>query len=196
MFTSEQCLAELDRLGVPYRREEPHSGIATPIRLTGPVGGVLYVGQGRDPDSTPFTLLDCRMALTLVEFSKILRKHGVVKVTHYSMYRPNHRGKPAGSGGRTGHRGGLAIDVATFQLEDGSTVSVLKDFAGKRRAPVCGPKASPGSTPHARLLRSIVCEADDQRLFHVVLTPNHDRAHRNHFHLEVRPDGTRWFLLR
>jgi hypothetical protein len=194
-LTPAQCLAELDRLGVPYRREPPRSGIATPIRLTGPVGGVLYRGQGRNPDATPFTLLDCRMAVALVELSAILRRHDVAEVHHYSIHRPRHRGKAVDSGGRTGHRGGMAIDVAHLKRKDGTMISVLADFHGRRRVAVCGPKATPGDTPQARLLRGIVCEADELRLFNVLLTPNHDRAHRNHFHMEVRPDGVRWFVL-
>jgi hypothetical protein len=194
-LSGAQCLAELDRLGVPYRREPERSGIATPIRLTGPVGGVLYRGQGRNPDATPFTLLDCRMGLALWELSAILRKHDVVEVHHYSIHRPRHRGKSVNSGGRTGHRGGMAIDVAHLKLADGTMVSVLKDFKGRRRKAVCGPKADPGATPAAKLMREIVCACDERRLFNVLLTPNHDYAHRNHFHMEVRPDGVRWFVL-
>ncbi|MBI5477696.1 MAG: extensin family protein [Deltaproteobacteria bacterium] len=194
-LSQAECLAELDRLRVPYRAAAPQSGIATPIRLTGPVGAVLYRGQGRTPDATPFTLLDCRMARALVELSAILRRHDVVEVHHYSIHRPRHRGKAVDSGGRTGHRGGMAIDVAHLKLKDGTLISVLKDFKGRRRAAVCGPQAAPGATPAARLLRDIVCQADERKLFNVLLTPNHDYAHRNHFHLEVRPDGVRWFVL-
>jgi hypothetical protein len=195
LLSSAQCLAELDRLHVPYRREGPQSGIATPIRLTGPVGGVRYVGQGRHPETTPFTLLDCRMAVALVELSAILRDLGVVEVRYFSIHRPHHRGKPVGSGGRTGHRGGMAIDFASLRLADGRAISVYKDFKGRRGAPVCGDGADPGSTPAARLLRQIVCRAEDRRLFNVLLTPNHDYPHRNHFHMEVRPDGVKWFVL-
>jgi hypothetical protein len=190
-----ECLAELDRLKVPYRREPPKSGIATPIRLTGPVGGVLYRGQGRNPDATPFTLLDCRMALALVELSAILSRLDVTEVHHYSIHRPRHRGKSVDSGGRTGHRGGMAIDVAHLKRKDGTMISVLKDFHGRRRTAVCGPKAAVGDTAEARLLREVVCQSDELKLFHVLLTPNHDYAHRNHFHMEVRPDGVRWFVL-
>jgi hypothetical protein len=194
-MSQAECLAELDRLKVPYRREPPKSGIATPIRLTGPVGGVLYRGQGRNPDATPFTLLDCRMGVALVELSAILSRLGVTEVHHYSIHRPRHRGRAVDSGGRTGHRGGMAIDVAHLKRRDGTMISVLKDFHGRRRAAVCGPKAAPGDTPEARLLREVVCRSDEIKLFNVLLTPNHDRAHRNHFHMEVRPDGVRWFVL-
>jgi len=51
------------------------------------------------------------------------------------------------------------------------------------------------ATPEARELRSIVCEAADQHLFTSILTPGYDRAHKNHFHLEVTP-GVRWSLVR
>ncbi len=46
------------------------------------------------------------------------------------------------------------------------------------------------------MLRDVVCRADRRALFHVLLTPNHDHAHRNHFHMEVRPDAVRWLYLR
>jgi len=195
LLTPAQCFAELDRLGVPYRRQPSASGIRTPIRLTGPVAGVRYRGLGRRPDATPYSLLDCRMAVALVELSAILRGLGVVEGRYYSIHRPHHRGKPVGSGGRIGHRGGMAIDLASLTLADGATLTVLNEFRGRRGRPVCGPDADPGSTPAARLLRQVVCRAEERRLFNVLLTPNHDYPHRNHFHMEVRPDGVKWFVL-
>lgn len=32
------------------------------------------------------------------------------------------------------------------------------------------------------------------RLFTVVLTPNHNRAHKNHFHLDLTA-GVKWFIV-
>jgi hypothetical protein len=49
-------------------------------------------------------------------------------------------------------------------------------------------------TPAATELRSILCEAVAQHLFNVVLTPNYNREHHNHFHLEVTA-GVKWFLV-
>jgi hypothetical protein len=195
MLGAVDCWAELDRAGVAYQRlPAPIPGVALPLRLTGPVGGVTYRSSARSQD-TPYTVLDCRLARALVELSAILREVDVVDVIHYSMHRPGKRGK-AVEGGGTGHFGGLAIDAASFRRRDGSVVNVLKHFHGRRRAPVCGPKAAAGATPEARVLRQIVCRSDERQLFHVLLTPNHDYAHRNHFHMEVRPDGVRWFLLK
>jgi hypothetical protein len=193
-LTAEQCYAELDVAGVPYQRlPGPVPGIAMPIRLTGPVGGVAYRNSARTQD-TPYTLLDCRLARALVPLSDILRSQGIVEAVHYSMHRPGRRGRWLG-GGRTGHNGGLAIDLAVFKRDDGSALSILNQFRGRRRRPVCGPQAAPGATVEARVLREIVCRADEQHLFHVLLTPNHDYAHRNHFHMEVRPGGVKWFIL-
>jgi hypothetical protein len=191
-----ECFAELDRFGVPYQKmPAPVPGIAMPIRLTGPVGGVTYRSSAKTQDS-PYTLLDCRLARALVDLSAILRALNVVEVIHYSMHRPDHKGKELGGGSRAGHRGGLAIDAAIFRRADGTALNILKQFKGRRRTPVCGPKAARGATPEARALREIVCRAEERQLFHVLLTPNHDYAHRNHFHMEVRPDGVKWFLLK
>jgi hypothetical protein len=196
LLTPAACLAELDRARVPYRREGKRSGVVTPIRLTGPINGVSFRGQGRRYDAKPYSILDCRLAVALIALADIVREHDVVEVGYYSIHRPRNRGLRARSGGRTGHRGGLAIDVDHLTTADGERISVFEDFRGRRRAPVCGEDAAPGATPEAQLLRDVVCAADEQRLFHILLTPNHDRAHRNHFHMEVRPDGARWFVMR
>ena len=55
--------------------------------------------------------------------------------------------------------------------------------------------ANPQRFPEAREIRSIACEAADARIFHSILTPNYDRPHRNHFHLEVTA-GVQWFIVR
>jgi hypothetical protein len=79
-----------------------------------------------------------------------------------------------------------------FRRADGTTLTVVGDFRGRRGAPVCGPRAAPARPEGARVLFDIVCRAAERRLFHVLLTPNHDRAHHDHFHLEVRSDGVSW----
>ena len=50
------------------------------------------------------------------------------------------------------------------------------------------------STPAATELRTILCDTVAKHLFNVVLTPNYNRPHHNHFHLEVTL-GAKWFLL-
>jgi hypothetical protein len=195
-LSGRRCFAALDRARVPYRRIGEIDDVAYPIRLTGPVGGVTYRNPSRIPEVAMSSVVDCRLALALVELSAILRSHDIVAVTHFSIHRESHHGRPVETGGSTGHRGALAIDAALFHRRDGTVLSVLRDFKGRRGAPVCGSRAAPGATPAARALRDIVCRAAERHLFHVMLTPNHDRDHRNHFHLELRPDGVEWLYLR
>jgi hypothetical protein len=139
-------------------------------------------------------IYDCRLVLALDDFAEILAEHDIVEVRHYSMYRRAPDRWPDDKIG-TRHHGGLALDAARFIKQDGTHLDVLDHFKGRRRAKVCGDKAPRGKTPEARELREIVCAAVDRGMFSVLLTPNFNRGHRNHFHLEVTP-GVKWLVLR
>lgn len=74
-------------------------------------------------------------------------------------------------GRRSEHATANAIDVASFTLEDGTSVTVAGDWGAKddgRRA------------AFLREVRDGAC-----RFFSVVLGPDHNRAHRDHFHLDM-----------
>ena len=191
-LTPEVCLAELTARGVPFT-SEPNDAIAAAVRLTGPVRGVEFRSGAPAAERavSPYELADCRLALALDDYAAILARHDVVAVIHYSMFRP-----PRDRDRRTSkHQWALAIDVGRLVRRDGSVLSVLDDFHGRIGArPTCGPGARPRrDTANARAIRAILCEAIDARLFHIALTPNYNRPHRNHFHLELNP-GARWFL--
>jgi hypothetical protein len=126
----------------------------------------------------------------------VLARHDVVEVVHYSVYRPPSAKAVLNGPGRR-HSGALAIDAAIFKTRDGRTKSVEKDFHGRIGSKPCGAKAAPvtGLPAEAVTLRQIVCEAADAQLFNVMLTPDYNWPHRNHFHLEVTA-GVRWVLVR
>jgi len=115
-------------------------------------------------------------------------KHDIVEVIHLSVYRPV-SSKVALKGAGRRHGGALAIDAAIFKTKGGRTLSVEKDFHGR-----IGTKPCP-APDSASELRKIACEANDARLFNVLLTPDYNWAHRNHFHMEVTA-GVRWTLVR
>jgi hypothetical protein len=191
------CEAELSARGVPFARVDEARGVLAPVRLTGPLHGVVYrtALPERQRASSPWEIVDCRLALALDDFSAILAAHGVVEVVHFSVYRPPSSRWPAGKVA-TRHPGALAIDAATFVKEDGRSLGVERDFHGRVGAPTCGPRAGPRpATPEAAELRQIVCEAADAKLFNVELTPDYNWAHHNHLHLEVTA-GARWFVVR
>ncbi len=190
------CTAELVRRQISYAPVTVARGVAQPIRLTSRLSGVRFrTDLGRDADGqTPYDILDCRLALALDDFSVILKRYGIVEVRHYSMYRPPGRSFPA-SKIAARHPGGLAIDAARFIRADGVALDVERGFSGRIGSDACGPKAYVGKIDlESIVLRHLVCEASEAQLFHVMLTPNYNWAHRNHFHLEVTK-GARWFLL-
>ncbi|HXR11709.1 MAG TPA: extensin family protein, partial [Gaiellaceae bacterium] len=182
------CETELERRGIPFSRVDEARGVLAPVRLAGPLHGVTYrtALPATERTSSPWEIVDCRLALALDDFAAQLADHDVVEVIHYSAYRPPSRRWPAGKIASR-HPGALAIDAATFVKKDGQTLAVERDFHGRIGAPTCGSAgAAPRpATAEAMELRQIVCDAADAKLFNVELTPDYNRAHYNHFHLEV-----------
>lgn len=193
-----QCEAELTRRQVPFQRVAQARGVLAPVRLTGPVHGVSFHSNlpARARAQSPFEILDCRLVLALDDFAQLLSKHDVVEVVHMSVYRPpSARGWAEGQLGRR-HDGALAIDLGSLVKKDGTQLQVERDFHGAGiGARTCGEGAPAPSQKEAQELRQLVCDAADQRLFNVQLTPHYNWQHRNHFHLEVTPEA-RWFLVR
>ncbi len=189
------CEAELKRRGVGFVRETAR-GVLAPVRLTGPLRGVQFRTDldDRARAASPWEIADCRLVLALDDLAALLGRHDVVEVRHYSMYRPPPQPWPDDKLG-TRHSGGLALDAGRFVAKDGRVLDVDKHFHGAIGAATCGAGAAPRpATAEALKLRAILCEAVDRRLFNVVLTPNYDRPHHNHFHLEVTA-GVKWFLV-
>lgn len=188
------CERELVRRHVPFTPVGETRGVLAPVRLTGPIHGVTY--HSALPTSqrarSPYEIVDCRLALALDDFSRILEKHDIVEVIHFSVYRPP---SPRVTHLAHQHAGALAIDAGWFKKKDGTVLQVERDFHGRIGAKTCGPGTGPWPvTPQATELRSIVCEAAGDHLFNVELTPDYNYPHRNHFHLEVTPN-VRWFLV-
>lgn len=190
------CEAELGARGIAFSRVDEARGVLEPVRLAGPLHGVTYHSglPAAQRASSPYEIVDCRLALALDDFAKQLALHDVVEVVHLSMYRPPSR-RSVAPRDATAHTGGLAIDAASFVKRDGTTLVVERDFHGRIGAPTCGAAAGPHPpTPEALELRRIVCDAAAAKLFNVALTPDFNWKHRNHFHLEVRADAG-WFYL-
>ncbi len=72
-----------------------------------------------------------------------------------------------------------------------TVLSVLTDFVETPAHTTCD---APRGRGHARTLREIACELAGTHAFSSVLTPNYNDGHRNHFHLDARPDDPRTFV--
>lgn len=182
------CEQELRRRQIPFVSVAEARGVLAPVRLEGTLHGVAF-HSGLPPAaraSSPWEIVDCRLALALDDFGAQLAAHDVVEVLHYSMYRPPSARWP-GDKIASRHPGGLAIDAASFVKRDGQPLVVERDFHGRIGAATCGKGAAPPrpATATAVELRRIVCDAVEAGLFNVALTPDFNWAHRNHLHLEV-----------
>jgi hypothetical protein len=194
-MSKDDCEAELTSRKIPFT-SEPTDGVLAAVRLTGPIKGVTFRTRLKEDQRATSTweIADCRLVLALDDFADVLVAHDIVEVRHYSMHRKVPDSWPAGKVGSQ-HFGGLAIDAAIFVTKDGEQMDVLDDFSGKIGAKTCGPDAHPiKKTAKSTALREILCETAAKRIFNVILTPNHNRPHRNHFHLDVTP-GAKWFVV-
>jgi hypothetical protein len=183
-LTWRECRRLLERSHVAFEAvpddAAPH--VHEPVYLLSPLSGVSF---GPSNGMSEHGMLDCRLAVALLAWAPILHQAGVVRVEHFSTYRPGAR--VARTSRSSGHARALAIDAARFHLEDGRVLDVDMDWDERERGgDPCGEHRREDA--NGKLLRRVVCEAVEQSLFQVVITPHHDRAHQNHVHLELVPN--------
>ena len=183
------CRRRLRRLTVPFERNRrAYSGVATPLSVAPQFPGIaLRAPQGK------FGVLDCRLALTLHSIFPLLAKHDVKSLRIDNFYR--NRARLPGRKKPSQHSYGLAADVVSFTLKNGDVLDIETDWGGKIGDEPCGPKASvvPETDKGVRL-RNLYCDVARHGFFHHMLSPNHNRAHRNHLHLDIKR-GNRWYSI-
>ena len=193
-LTNAQCLALLKKRKIPYALLGKTSGVELPLRLTGPLHGVDF--HGGEPaalrSTSPSEILDCRLALALDDFAGILEDHHIVEAVHWSIY----RAPPIGTeDAAADHTAGLAMDLGALFEDDGSRTGIAEEWRGEIGAKTCGNGAAPvPSTKRAWRLRAVLCATAASHFFHVVLTPNFNAAHHDHFHLEIKRHSTFSFV--
>jgi hypothetical protein len=170
------CLAELDARGVAYTRAA-RKGIAIGVEVQGPLGGVTFRGS-----SGTALVIDCSLAVSLAEAGPYLVALGVDEAVFSSAYsRRNVRGtnKPSK------HSYGLAIDVHQLIGKDVGTLAIALDYEqGLGDAVDC---VGQPLTAGGAILKTLQCQLARSGLFRLVLSPDYDDAHHDHFHLEARP---------
>lgn len=203
-----QCLTDLRQQGVRYKfhnlddvvdvEDDDLGGIAsvpTPIVLKSAVGGVRYTSARGNP-----VLISCELAARLKVMSEVVARHDVKQVIIVSAYRP----RPHTSF----HTTGLALDIFRFRLNEplpgprgelDSYLTVLTDFYATPNRATCdpemfGPQSPYGRNERGRRILKIACELHDTGIFASMLTPNYNPGHRDHFHVDIRPDDPRIFL--
>lgn len=176
----QACLVELRNGRVQYEplqsfETDQGCGIANPVRVT----------AASVPWNRP-AILSCRLATQVQRYEIELVQPIALRHFGQTVRRIHHAGTydcrakrtqqvRAGGGSRGGslseHAKGRAIDITAFELADGSLVSVKNHW-----------KAGGARQAFLHELAKASCG-----MFNVVLTPNHDYLHRDHFHLDIGP---------
>ena len=168
------CYDELSARRVDFKRVKK-SGVANPVEITGALGGVEVSGNGP-------LVIDCSLAVSLDEAGRYMRALGVERAVFSSaLSRRNVRGTNRPSK----HSYGLAIDVSGFTGENLGTMRIDRDYEqGLGDAVDC---VGIPMTKGGAVLKVLQCQLVRSGLFHLVLSPDYDDAHHDHFHLEVKP---------
>lgn len=147
-----------------------------------PLSNTLRVQGGAVALSSSF-LASCPLAVAFALFERHALQPAAQAAYGQRVARVDHLGSFAcrnmysrENGSRSQHATANALDIAGFRLADGRTISVLKDW--------------PKENPDAQFLRQVREGACDT--FNVVLSPDYNAAHRDHFHLDVGP----WWICR
>lgn len=179
------CLKDLRDMHVAF---EPQAPFGQPGSCS--VANPVKVSQGGQMGMNRPGVMSCAMARSVERFEQQVVQPLARKILGQPIARLQHMGTydcrarrteaaKASTGGESGSKGGRlsehgkgqAIDIGGFELADGSVISVKKDWrnAGKK-------------SDFLQQLARASCEH-----FTVVLTPNHNRLHNDHLHLDIGP---------
>ena len=168
------CYDELDARKVSYKRAK-RPGIVHGVEITGPLGGVTFGGHDD-------LVIDCSLAVSLDEVGRYFRALGVETATFSSAYS---RRTVRGTNRPSKHSYGLAIDVHSLSGPDVGSLRIDRDYEqGLGDAVDCVGRPM---TQGGAVLKILQCQLVRSGLFHLVLSPDYDDAHHDHFHLEAKP---------
>lgn len=180
------CRGWLDLYQLDVTAGPTRPGVADPVTVRMPLNGLPYRAIGASaPRATLFG--DCTLIRSLAEAAPILRARGVVEVTDYGVY--NYRciggGTPPNCPrGLSQHAHATAIDLAGVTRDDGSYASVNDDWVTDPADDTCTAATEPGADA---FLHEMICALKAARVWTIVLTPNYNADHRNHFHVDLTP---------
>lgn len=179
--TQSTCLQELVAAGVPFEptvySDTSPSGqpqltchIEDPVRVNGPLRGIPF-RYTSSATAAPM-LMGCALALSLDRLATELVSHNVTEVEHLGVF--NCR-VISGTSTLSEHGRGTAIDLAAFRFSDGRRWTVNDDFQ----------TGTMPTTAAGTWMWALVNTMFDERMFNIILTPNYNAAHRNHFHVDL-----------
>lgn len=177
------CLQELAALDVAFTPvtmpDEQAAGasepchVEDPVLLHPPIHGVDLAYYDGTP--TPNVRMSCEGAKALVQTVDDVAADGVVEIRHIGTY--NCR-VIAGTSTLSRHAFGDAIDLYGFTFDDGSVYTLVDDWEHDTTS-----FASEGG----EWLYTAAHRWYDAYIWNIILTPNYNAAHDNHFHVDLSP---------
>jgi hypothetical protein len=145
--------------------------IDDPVWLKSPVLGLALFTSDGEPDEE--VLASCPMAHALADTSVDVLPELATGMLHMGTY--NCR-VIAGSDNLSQHGLANAIDIYGFEMADGQFYTLVSDWEHDT--------SNPSSTA-ASWLYDTAHRWDDQDIWNIILTPNYNSAHDNHFHVDL-----------
>ncbi len=182
------CLQEMMARGIEFTlpgttNYDSASGklceVYEPVRVDGTINGVNF--RPSDFTNAPAPMyVQCGVALALYDMAELAKTRGITDFVHYGTY--NCR-VIAGTTTLSEHSYANAIDIAGIQTANGQRYTLLSDWEDGDTTP---------DTVGGELLFWLAHTMYDQHIWNVILTPEYNAAHDNHFHIDLTPGS--WFL--
>ena len=178
------CHHELAARGVSFepayvadRSPDTHPGLTChvedPVWVHSPIHGVELRDSGGT--ATARVLGSCAMIHALTSTVDDVASEGVVAVRHMGTY--NCR-VIAGTDSLSRHAFGDAIDLAGFEFDDGRLYTVIDDWEHDTTTP---------QTVAGQFLYAAAHRWFDAGFWTIILTPNYNVDHDDHFHVDLTP---------
>lgn len=175
------CFAAFDRAGAGYLRR-PAIGTGACIASQRMIlTGDSFVPTMRPAGAAPGCAVTAAMALWNRDVVQPLaRKHFGQRVVALENLGSYNCRKIAGQPNQSQHSTANAIDISAFVLADGTRISLINDWTD------------------ADVRRDFLHEVRDEScgLFSTVLSPDYNRAHADHFHLDMAARTAGWTVCR
>jgi hypothetical protein len=187
----QTCLTLLRSRGVSFSEGPPLRGVRTPVTLDGARFTPHLAPRAGRPAQ-----MDCQLAVALVEARPIFQDLGITDLDYSGAYDYRNRRR---SSKLSAHANGLAIDVHVFHAGESAFV-VAKAFE-KRPAAWRALEVGKGGlqscvgaprTARGRTLRNLACRLRMDNAFRIIITPDDNWDHRDHFHLEAASNFSEW----
>ena len=145
-----------------------------------PHGVVLRRGASGIAYSPPL-LVDCTLALALVDVERILQEEAqrelgspIVRMGNLGAFACRNR-TGALRDRKSEHAFGVAVDLSSFEPKKGRAVTVLRDYPRGGAEPTTG---------RGRFLRAVWARLHRETSLTHIVGPDYNAAHRDHFHLD------------